>query len=205
MDILNTLLLAVSMALDTMCVGAIDGLNEPKMKWYKLLIIGFAFGLFQFLMPVIGYFIGYGFKDQLESSIPWIAFSLLLLLSLKSLFEFFKGLKESKKEKNESSEDNEDEKETKKKIGVLDIILQAIATSIDALCIGFIYIELSISNSLLVFGIIGVVTFFLSSCMIFLGKFLGSKIKILEKISNLLSAIVFFGVGLKILLESLLS
>lgn len=82
-------------------------------------------------MPVIGYFIGYSFKDILEAYIPWIAFSLLTLLAIKSFVEWII----ERKKKEEIKE---------KHISIIDIFIQAISTSIDALCIGFVYLYLDI-------------------------------------------------------------
>ena len=69
------------------------------MKKRKIFFIAFIFGLFQGLMPTIGYFVGYNFKEQLETYIPWIAFSLLTLLGLKNIMEWIKDRIKQKKEK----------------------------------------------------------------------------------------------------------
>lgn len=81
------------------------------------------------------------------------------------------------------------------------MLIQDVATAIDALCIGFVYLELSIGNALIVFTIIGVVTFVLSFLSVLLAK---QVAKYLEKWAGLIAAIVFLAVGLKILLEGIL-
>ena len=194
MDWLNVSLVSVSMAVDTMTVGATDGLREPDMPKAKMVFIPFCFGLFQFLMPVIGYFIGFSFQEQLEAYIPWIAFSLLTFLSLKSIIELIKDRKEVKKH----PENNEVEI---KRISLWEIFTQSIATSIDALCIGFVYLDKTIPQAMLIFGIIGIVTFLLSLLTTALGKKIGNK---LSNWAGLIAGVVFFATGLKILLEGIL-
>lgn len=86
-----------------------------------------------------------------------------------------------------------------KKLTVINILIQAIATSIDALCIGFVFLDYTVSDAMLTFGIIGITTFVLSTITIFLGNKISGK---LEKWGALLSAIVFILIGTKILIES---
>lgn len=190
-DWINTLLTSVSMSIDAMTVNATNGLKEKNMPIWKMILISLSYGIFQFIMPCIGYFVGFSFKEQLEKYIPWIAFTLLGLLAVKSLIEWIKEFKERK----------EDEQVEEKKIGFLEVLWQDVATAIDALCIGFVYLELSIPNAMIVFTIIGVVTFILSFLSVLLAKQLA---KYLEKWAGLIAAIVFFAVGLKILLEGIL-
>ena len=179
-----------------MTIGATDGIQEPDMKLRKSLLIAFFFGLFQGVMPVIGYFIGYGFKGVLEKYIPWIAFALLTFLGIKNIVEW---IKERKEEKTEATE----EKEVKevKKLTLPTILLQSVATSIDALSIGFVYLDYEIFDAMMVFLLIGVVTFILSFIALLLGKKIGS---FLEKWAGLLAGIVFLIIGIKILLEGIL-
>ena len=76
LDWVNIVLTSLSMSVDAMTVSAVDSIQEKNMKKTKSILIALVFGLFQFIMPLIGYFIGYSFKDILEAYIPWIAFSL---------------------------------------------------------------------------------------------------------------------------------
>lgn len=189
-DWLNCILTSFSMSIDACSVNAINGLEEKNMKISKMILISFSFGFFQFLMPLAGYFLGHSFEDKIEKFVPYIAFALLAFLSLKSLFDWIKERR--KKEEDEIIE---------KKLGFFDVFLQSIATSIDALCIGFVYMSYTISNALIVFSIIGITTFLLSFICVFLAKKLAGP---LEKWSGLIAAIVFLGIGLKILLEGIL-
>lgn len=190
MDWINVVLTSVSMSVDASTVGAVDGVNEKGMKKTKMALIALSFGLFQFVMPTIGYFLGFSVKDYIEDYIPWIAFSLLLILGIKSLIDWIKEMRNKEKDEIES-----------KPITFKMVMIQSVATSIDALCVGFVFLDLAIYQAMLVFTIIGVTTFILS----FLAIFLGNKISaILEKWGSLIAAIVFVAVGLKILLEGLL-
>lgn len=190
LDWVNIVLTSLSMSVDAMTVSAVDSIQEKNMKKTKSILIALVFGLFQFIMPIIGYFIGYSFKDILETYIPWIAFSLLTLLSIKSLIDWIKD----RKKKDEKEEVN-------KKISILEILVQGISTSIDALCIGFVYLNLNIANAMIVFSIIGITTFLLSLLTSLFGNLLANK---LEKWAELIAAIVFLAVGLKILIEGLI-
>ena len=190
LDWVNIVLTSLSMSVDAMTVSAVDSIQEKNMKKTKSIMIALVFGLFQFIMPIIGYFIGYSFKDILEAYIPWIAFSLLTLLSIKSLIDWIKD----RKKKDEGEEVN-------KKISILEILVQGISTSIDALCIGFVYLNLNIANAMIVFSFIGITTFLLSLLTSIFGNLLANK---LEKWAGLIAAIVFLAVGLKILIEGLI-
>ena len=191
MNPLDIALISVSMAADAMTVNATNGISEKNIDVKKLLFAAFIFGVMQFLMPVVGYFIGYSFQSYLEAYIPWIAFALLLFLGLKSLFDFFKDLKKEK----------EDGVKEIKKVTIPTILLEGVATSIDALCIGFVYLSLSISKAMLVFSIIGIVTFVLSFITGLLGRLIGDK---LERFAPLISGLIFIAIGIKILLEGIL-
>lgn len=200
-DWLNTFLVAVSMSVDCMTVGATDGIKEPNMKKRKILLLSFFFGLFQYLMPTIGYFIfylvvNYGLSEsitqQMEKFVPWIAFTLLAALGIKNILEWFKERKEKKEEGKE---------EEIKELKFTGILVQSVLTSIDALCIGFVYSPLqnSILESQIIFLIIGVVTWILSFLTTVFGKKIG---KYLLEWAELIAGIVFVAIGLKILLES---
>ena len=189
MDYLNVFITSLSMSMDASTVGAVDGVKEVGMKIKKKMLIAFLFGFLQFLMPLIGYFIGYSFKEYIVSYIPYIAFSLLFLLALKSFIDFLK-----------SRNNNEIVKE---RISFKDkeIIIQGIATSIDAFSIGFVFLNYGIKDAMITFVIIGIVTFILSFITINLGNLIASK---LEKYSGLISALIFLAVGIKILIEGII-
>lgn len=190
-DWVNTVSISVSMSLDACSVNAANGIKEENIKPIKLILISLCFGVAQFLMPLIGYLVGLSFKQYIESFIPWIAFGLLLLLSIKSLIDWIKEIKQK----------NEEEVKKEKRIKISEILIQTVATSIDALCIGFVYIDSPITEALIIFTVIGLITWALSFLTGFFSKYLS---KLLNKWSGLIASIVFFAIGLKILLEGIL-
>ena len=192
-DILTMILTSVSMSIDAMTVNATNGLEEKTIKQGKMVFLSFLFGLFQFGMPVLGYFVGQTFEQYVSAYIPWIGFGLLTLLGIKSLIDWIKETVERKKSGSEEPREKE--------ISVGRMFVEAIATSIDALCIGFAYMWLPIGEVMLFFGVIGITTFILSYLSILLAKWLA---KWLQNWAGLLAAAVFMGIAIKILLEGLL-
>lgn len=192
-DILTMILTSVSMSIDAMTVNATNGLEEKTIKQGKMVFLSFLFGLFQFGMPVLGYFVGQTFEQYVSAYIPWIGFGLLMLLGIKSLVDWIKETVERKKGGSEEPREKE--------ISVGRMFVEAIATSIDALCIGFAYMWLPIGEAMLFFGVIGITTFILSYLSILLAKWLA---KWLQNWAGLLAAAVFMGIAIKILLEGLL-
>ena len=192
-DILTMILTSVSMSVDAMTVNATNGLEEKTINQGKMVFLSFLFGLFQFGMPVLGYFVGQTFEQYVSAYIPWIGFGLLMLLGIKSLVDWIKETVERKKGGSEEPREKE--------IGVGKMLVEAIATSIDALCIGFAYMWLPIGEAMLFFGVIGITTFILSYLSILLAKWLA---KWLQNWAGLLAAAVFMGIAIKILLEGLL-
>ena len=193
-DILTMILTSVSMSIDAMTVNATNGLEEKTINQGKMVFLSFLFGLFQFGMPVLGYFVGQTFEQYVSAYIPWIGFGLLMLLGIKSLVDWIKETVERKKGGSEEPREKE--------ISVGRMFVEAIATSIDALCIGFAYMWLPIGEAMLFFGVIGITTFILSYLSILLAKWLA---KWLQNWAGLLAAAVFMGIAIKILLEGLLS
>ena len=162
--ILNSILFGVGLAMDAFSVSLANGLNEPKMKKGRMCIIAGIFGFFQFFMPLVGWIciqtIAKAFSS-FQSFIPWIALVLLLYIGGKMLIE---GIK------------NKDGDEETAAVGKRGLLLQGIATSIDALSVGFTIagyqVEAAIGESL----IIGVVTFAISVIGLLIGKRFGTKL-----------------------------
>lgn len=211
-DWLDASLVSLSMSVDCMTIGATDGIKYPDLKKRRLFLLTFFFGFFQWMMPTIGYFIFYlvvqfGFSEEitnkLETFIPWIAFALLCFLGIKNIVEWVKDYLEEKKKKEEGTMEDEEGKPEKEDKGLTlpVILLQAVATSIDALCIGFVYspLKYSILQSQLIFLEIGVITMLASSITTLFGKQIG---KYIIKWAGLIAGIVFIFTGTKILIES---
>lgn len=185
MNFLELLLIAVGLSMDAFSVSVCKGLTTKRFSWRMALICGLWFGLFQALMPVIGYYLGVQFQGLIETFDHWIAFGLLFLIGANMIREAVWG----KKEEGEDS-------------GALDfktMLLLAIATSIDALAAGvsFACIQVKIWSSVL---IIGITTFLFSVLGVKIGNVFGSKF---EKSATIVGGIILIVIGLKILLEHL--
>lgn len=222
MSVWEILLLSVALAMDACAVAMTDGMTNPKMPVWKALIIGLFFGFFQFLMPVIGYFItgvvADAFVSTFEMISGWVSFVLLAFLGGKMLFESIKELvTEHKQRKAERAEncvngcstgiktaDERKEENTEKPLSFGRLTVQAIATSIDALAVGVTLQMATISGGLALgvwgaTGMIGIVTLALSFGAVYIGKLLGNK---LADRASLIGGVVLIGIGLKILIES---
>ena len=140
--------LGVGLAMDAFSVSMVNGLREPKMARGKILRIAGIFGAFQTAMPLIGYMMVRTLIKAftaLEPAIPWIGFALLLFLGGKMILE---GIRK-KKDKEEEAE----------KIGTGGLIVQGIATSIDALSAGLTMAESQFGEAVIEAAVIGAVTF----------------------------------------------
>ena len=185
MNLIELVLIAVGLSMDAFSVSICKGLTAKRFSWRMALICGLWFGLFQALMPIIGYFLGAQFQEMIEAYDHWIAFGLLFLIGANMIREAVWG-------KKEESENN----------GSLDfktMFLLAIATSIDALAVGvsFACIQEKLWSSVI---IIGITTFLFSVLGVKIGHVFGSKY---EKSAGILGGIILILIGLKILLEHL--
>ena len=185
MTFLELLLIAIGLSMDAFSVSICKGLTTKRFSWRMALICGLWFGLFQALMPIIGYFLGSQFARFIESVDHWIAFGLLALIGANMIREAVS-----------------DEKEDDKDNGALDfktMLFLAIATSIDALAVGvsFACIQVKLWSSVL---IIGITTFLFSVVGVKIGNVFGSKF---EKSAEIVGGIILILIGLKILLEHL--
>ena len=202
-------LMAVALAMDACAVAMTNGMCDIKMPVRKALLIGIFFGAFQFLMPVIGYFItgvvADAFLSVFEKISAWISFGLLAILGGKMVWESIEEWKERKS----GSQD-----ETvgacpypRQALTVKKLTVQAVATSIDALAVGVTLQMATLSSTGLAGGVwgatavIGVVTLALSFGAVYIGKAIGDK---LADKAGLFGGLVLLGIGIKILIEGLL-
>lgn len=188
MNIGQMILLGVGMAMDASAVSMTNGLVEPKMKRSKMLLIALAFGFFQFAMPIIGYFAGSIFEDFLTKFTSWVALILLSFIGGKMLIE---GIKHSNCDECENTV-----------LTLKGLFIQAIATSIDALTIGLIFVGWKTSRAFLASGIIGIVTFMLSYICIIIGKKFGDK---LSNKAEIIGGLILIAIGLKTFIEYLIN
>ena len=197
--------LGTGLAMDASAVSMANGCLDPKMKVRKVFLIAIIFGLFQGAMPLIGYFIGFAVLSYIKNFIPWIALILLCFLGGRMIFEALKGEKKVDINKGEC-ENNCCEVSCKvggagrEKLTFTNLFLQAIATSIDALSVGFTIADYTIPRALICGVIIAVVTFIISFVSVFLGKKFGTK---LGKKAEILGGIILIFIGFEIFITGL--
>lgn len=186
--------LGVGLAMDACAVSMSNGLNEPKMKFGKAFLMAATFGFFQALMPMIGWLcvslIVEQFK-QFEKWIPIIALVLLAIIGGKMLYD---GITD----KDEGAKNSR-----KLTLGVL--LVQAVATSIDALSTGFSMVDIAgndVWSALLSAGIIAVVTFGICIGSVYLGKKFGTK---LGNKAQIVGGVILIAIGLEIFIKGLLA
>ena len=186
MGIIELLLISVGLAMDAFAVSVCKGLNMSKINYKNAGIIALFFGAFQGFMPLIGYFLGTRFQRYIQSIDHWIAFGLLVFIGGQMIFEVFKGGEEA------LDEDGD-------KLQLKQLVILAIATSIDALAVGITFALLDggvgIITSVLM---IGIVTFIISFMGVIIGNRFGNKY---ESKAQLAGGIILVLIGLKILLE----
>lgn len=185
MGLVELIILSVGLAMDAFAVSICKGLAMKKMKWKNAIIIGLYFGIFQAIMPLIGYLLGVKFQSAITSIDHWIAFVLLVGIGANMIREAMS------KEKEEASDS----------IKVKDMLILAIATSIDALAIGITFAFLEVNITLAV-SLIGIITFIISVIGVKIGNIFGDKY---EKKAELAGGIILIGLGIKILIEHLLN
>lgn len=182
MGIIEIIMLSIGLAMDATAVSMTNGMNNRKIKFSKALIIGVTFGLFQALMPLIGYLFGSLFTEIISALDHWIALVLLGYLGGKMLYD---GLSK-----------NEEIAETKD-LNFKTLLLQGIATSIDALAVGVSLASLDVDIVVAVLSI-GIITMVLSTIGVGIGKKFGD---LLNNKAAIFGGIILIGIGLKIFIE----
>ncbi len=182
--IIQSFSLGAGLAMDACAVSMTNGLTAPNMKKSKMFLIALAFSLFQALMPLLGYFAGQLFVDFIGKFIPYIALIILTFIGINMLLD---GLKK------------DDEKDENNALTFKKIIVQAVATSIDALSVGITIIAYAWYEAVISALIIGTVTFILCFISIIIGKkfgdSLGNKAKILGGIILIIIGVEIFVSG----------
>lgn len=183
----NSILLGIGLAMDAFSVSLANGLNEPCMKKRKMLGIAGMFSFFQALMPMIGWgcvkTVVQHFQS-FEKLIPWIALILLSFIGGKMLYE---GIT------------NNETYEEKQGVGFWGLVVQGIATSIDALSVGFTIAEHDLISAIVAALIIAVVTFFICMGGIFIGRKAGTK---LSGKAGILGGVILIFIGFEIFITS---
>ena len=185
MNTVTLVLIAVGLAMDAFAVSISSSVIIGEVNKHQVFRLSFHFGLFQALMPVIGWMAGRSIHEYIADWDHWIAFFLLAFIGGKAIYESFK-------------EDNNDQGSDPSK--GFSLVLLSTATSIDALAVGLSFAVLNVTiwyPSL----IIGIITAALSLIGVLLGSRLGKKF---GKRMEVIGGIVLIGIGLKILIEHIL-
>lgn len=188
---LNSILLGIGLAMDAFSVSVANGLNEPNMGVGKMNLIAGTFSLFQFAMPMIGWFCVHKIVElftSFEKLVPWIALALLTYIGGEMLI---KGMR------------NRDEFLEKEKtdLGFGKLVVQGIATSIDALSVGFTIEEYPVNMALVSALIIGALTHVICLGGTAIGKKFGTK---LASKATILGGIILMAIGLEIFLKGII-
>lgn len=185
MSFLSLLLLGIGLSMDAFAVSIAKGMTMEKHELLKYaLMLGFFFGLFQALMPLIGWWVGSYFQSFITSIDHWLAFGLLGIIGLHMIREALHP---------------KEEEDCHYSLTLKTVLILAIATSIDALAVGisFAFLSVDILEAIL---IIGTSTFLLSFIAVYIGNTLG---RLLEKYAGVLGGCILIFIGAKILMEHL--
>lgn len=190
----NTILIGLGLAMDAFSVSLANGLNEPFMKRNKVLLIGGIFGVFQGVMPLIGWFCIHNiaaYFDAVVPFIPWVALALLSFIGGKMLLE---GIEECK-----CISSGAESCPAPKRIGLTGLLVQGVATSIDALSVGFTISDYSTLKAVVCATIIAVLTAAVCVGGVVIGKKFGNR---LAGKSSILGGAILIGIGLEIFITS---
>ena len=174
------IIIGAGLGMDAFAVSICKGLSIRKINIRKASIIATYFGVFQALMPLIGYFLGINFENKVKQVDHWIAFGLLVIIGYKMIKE-------------------KEEKNIDEKINPKTMIMLSIATSIDALAVGITLAFLSV-NIIKAIAIIGTTTFIMCLIGTKVGNIFGNKY---EKTAQIIGGTILILIGIKILIEHL--
>ena len=191
MNIAELILTAVGLSMDAFAVSICKGIKMKQMNYKQAVVIALFFGGFQGLMPFIGWLLGVSFAQYITEIDHWIAFGLLNLIGIKMLVDARKDSKSCEAEEYPLEEERLDLKE---------LLLLAIATSIDALAVGITFALFPATNIVISVVSIGAITFGFSFVGVKLGKQFGSAF---ENKAEIAGGIILCLIGTKILLEHL--
>lgn len=186
----NSILFGVGLAMDAFSVSLANGLRHPNMGRRRMCLIAGTFAFFQIIMPLIGWVCVHTIAEKFQAVqkyIPWVALILLAWIGGSMLREGF------------THKDGDEEPQP---VGVRGLLLQGVATSIDALSVGFTIAEYTWPFALVEALIIGAVTFGICMVGLHLGKRFGT---LLSGKASILGGLILIAIGVEILLKSLLA
>lgn len=183
----NSILLGVGLAMDAFSVSLANGLHENTMNSGRMSLMAGTYAGFQFLMPMIGWVCVHTIVEKFtafQKFIPWIALILLLYIGGKMIWESLHG--------------GEEEEEAAGKLTIMALMVQGIATSIDALSVGFTIAEYSLIMAFVASLLIAAVTFVICMAGLSIGKKFGNK---LAGKAEILGGVILIGIGLEIFIK----
>lgn len=183
---MNSILLGVGLAMDACAVSMANGLNDPNMKVRKVVLVALIFAFFQALMPMIGWICVRTVAQQFDKftvAIPYIALALLGFIGGKMIYE---GV---------THKENSSEQQSHKNLTAVVLLTQAVATSIDALSVGFTVSSYDVWQALTSVAIIALVTFAICVGGVYVGKKFGTK---LGNKAEIFGGTILIGIGLEI-------
>ena len=183
MSLTELFIIAVGLSMDAFAVAVCKGLAMPRMSWKGASVVGLYFGGFQAAMPLFGYFLGSSFSLAIRAYDHWVAFILLAVIGANMIKESF-----SKEEECPNPD-----------LDVKNMVLLAIATSIDALAVGvtFAFLQVSLIPAV---STIGIITFVISVLGVKIGNVFGMKYKSKAEFAG---GVILILIGGKILMEHL--
>ena len=193
--LITNILLGVGLAMDAFSVSIANALNESSMKKTKMIFVAGTYAFFQFAMPMIGWICVHTIAEKFKSFqafIPWIALVLLLYIGGKMIIECIREKKEEVQSENKAEENG---------VSVLTfgtLMIQGIATSIDALSVGFTIAEYNTVTALVAGLIIAAVTFIICMVGLLIGKKVGEK---LSGKAEIFGGIILIGIGIEIFVK----
>ena len=188
MSFIELILLSVGLAMDAFAVSVCRGLKMRRINYKHLLIIALFFGGFQFLMPVVGRAVGSSFASRIQDYSHYVAFAVLGFIGIKMIV----GAAREK--------EGEDGGEKDTRLDLRELLLLAVATSIDALAVGVTFSLMPDVNVWSSSAVIGVITFAISAIGGIIGHNFGARFKTKAEIAG---GVILVLIGIKILLEGL--
>ena len=185
----NSILLGTGLAMDAFSVSMVNGLKEPKMPLRKMNLIAGVYACFQFAMPMTGWICVHTiltYFKKFETFIPWIALILLLYIGGKMLIE---GIRKTEEDTADNSA-----------LTFSTLIIQGIATSIDALSVGFTIANYALLMAVICSLIIAAVTYIISITGIVIGKKAGTK---LSSKASVLGGVILIAIGIEIFIKGI--
>ncbi|MDD6200520.1 MAG: manganese efflux pump [Firmicutes bacterium] len=189
MFFVNSILLGVGLAMDAFSVSLANGLNEPKMPWGKMCAVAGVFGVFQALMPLLGWLCVHTvvrYFQAFERLVPWIALALLSYIGAKMVLDGIRGTQED---------------EACSGLGFGVLMAQGVATSIDALSVGFTIADYDLAAAVTAAALIAAVTFLICLAGLLIGRKAGTR---LSGKAGIFGGVLLILIGIEIFVSGLL-